>query len=269
MELNKVQERYLMKTKVNRSSFQSKKVDIIIPFHENQGKLSILIKNMVMSIRSNPYRITVVDDGSTDTRFINELKNFDKNRPTGTIPILQTVRSDIQLGFGGAVKLGLMNTHFPYVLVMHSDCVIESPHFMYEMGKTLIKLKDKNVKLVSARTDNPKTGDPRLKGSMTNPVPDIILEDNFASLFCFMCQRELFNKIGPLKEYPYTGYEDEEFYHRMKFYGYKQAICGTAWIKHEGGGTMKKLLLNENVKKEVDKNRDRCINDLRQLYSKK
>lgn len=269
MELNKIQERYLMKTNVNRSDFQSAKVDIIIPYHENQGKLAILLKNLVMSIRSNPYRITIVDDGSIDAKFTEDLKNFDKNRPVGTIPILQTVRSTTQLGFGGAIKLGLINTHFPYVLVMHSDCIIESPHFMFEMGKTLIKLKDKKVKLVSARTDNPKSGDPRQRGSLLNPGADVICEDNFVSMFCFMCHRELFNKIGPIREYPFTGYEDEEFYHRMKFYGFKQAICGTAWIKHEGGGTMKKLLLNENIKKEVEKNRDRCINDLKQLYSRK
>jgi glycosyltransferase involved in cell wall biosynthesis len=259
---------YLMQVNVRNSAFSHSKVDIIIPFHNNQDKISNLIKSIIMSVRSNPYRITIVDDCSNNAEFINELKNFDKNRPQGTIPILQTVRNDKQIGFGGAIKIGLSKTENPWVLIMHSDCLVEEPNFMLEMGKTMLKLKENNVKLISAKS-NVVTGsaDSRVHGEKFKPTEDIVLNDSFVPLFCFLCHRDLFNKIGPIKEYPYTGYEDEEFYHRMRFYGYKQAICGKAWVKHEGSGTMKELLKKEEIKLEVEKNRDRCIEDLRKLYS--
>lgn len=261
-----------MHSNIRRSIFQTEKVDIIIPFHGEQGKVSNLIKSIVMAVRSNPYRITVIDDASPEkldnntNSFVADLKNFDNNRPPGTIPILQAFRSEQHLGFGGAVRYGLQQTKYPWVLVMHSDCIVEQPNFMLEMGKCLIRNQSKNVCLVTAKSNNPKNGDPRVFGDR-NPTPDIMLEDSFAPLFCFMCPRRLFERIGALREYPYTGYEDEEFYHRMTSKGLKQMICGSSWVKHEGGGTMTKLLKNEAIKAEVDKNRDRCLNDLRQIYS--
>lgn len=260
---------YLMKIDVKKSPFSSSRVDIIIPFHNNQDKISTLIQSIIMSVRSNPYRITIVDDASYDTEFLNELKNFDKDRPQGTISILQTVRSDEHIGFGGAIKLGLSKTENPWVLIMHSDCLVEEPNFMLEMGKTMLKLKDNNVKLISAKSNTVSgSADTRIHGEKFKPTEDIVLTDSFVPLFCFLCHRDLFNKIGLIKQYPYTGYEDEELYHRMKYYGYKQAICGRAWVKHEGSGTMKELLKKEEVKSEVMKNRDRCIEDLRKLYAK-
>jgi GT2 family glycosyltransferase len=261
-----------MKSEIKRSAFQGEKVDIIIPFHGEQGKLSNLIQNIIFCVRSNPYRITVVDDASPEQTvkdskgFVEELQNFDKNRPSGTIPILQAIRSNTQLGFGGAVRYGLQHTTYPWVLVMHSDVTVNQPNFMCEMGKSLLRARSEKVGLVTARSNNPKTGDPRVKGD-PNPNDDIILTDNYAPLFCFMCPRELFQRIGGLSEYPYTGYEDEEFYHRMKVKGFKQAICGKSWVKHEGGGTMKKLLKDKSICEEVEKNRDRCIADLKYLYS--
>lgn len=271
MELTKTQERYMMKSEIKRSIFQTEKVDIIIPFHGEQGKLSNLIRDIIFCVKSNPYRITVVDDASPEKLthnskgLVEELQHFDKNRPVGTIPILQAIRSEKHLGFGGAVRYGLKNTKYPWVLVMHSDCSVNQPNFMFEMGKCLLRNRTQRVGLVTARSNNPKTGDPRVKGT-NSPVDDIILTDDFAPLFCFMCPRELFETIGGLCEYPYTGYEDEEFYHRMKVKGFKQAICGNSWVKHEGGGTMNRLLKNEEILQEVSKNRDRCISDLKHLY---
>jgi len=61
-----------------------------------------------------------------------------------------------------------------------------------------------------------------------------------------LAHRELFNKVGSLKECPYAGTEAEEFAVRMRLMGYKQAVCGTSWVNHSGGATLANF--TENIK---------------------
>lgn len=266
------------KAVVKNSPFSRSPVDIIIPFHGEFDKVTKLITSIIMSVKSNPYQITIVDDCSSNysennkdneiDKFIDEFKNFDAKRPAGTEPILKVLRSEKQLGFGGAAKLGFVNTKQPWVMLMHSDCVVEDTHWMIEMGRTLLELKDKKVKMVGAKSQESFLGDPRCKSEKNNITKDVILTDTFLPLYCVMFHRELINHIGGfIKSYPYTGYEDEELALRMNHYGYKQAICGNAWVYHEGSGTLKTLISkNPEIREVIEKNRDRCIKDVQLLH---
>jgi GT2 family glycosyltransferase len=129
----------------------------------------------------------------------------------------------------------------------------------------MLKLKDKNVKFVCPKTNYYKNiTTKKLIDKKFNYTEDVILQDEFCPMFCFLTHRELYNKIGLIKEYDYSGYEDEEFYHRMKKNGYKQAICGKSWIKHIGSGTMNELL--KNNKNILENNRTKCEQDVMSLY---
>ena len=255
---------------IEPSPFRRSRVDIIIPMHEQYNKVVMLINSILLATKSNPYKITVVDDGSADATFVEKFREFDKNRPANTEPILQFVRSEEQKGFGAACALGFSRTKSPWCLFVNSDCLVESPNWMYETGRSLLDLKSKNVRMVSARNNLSYPGCPStIKGNKEDIVDDCILEgDDFLPLFCFMCHRDLFKNIGGfIKPYPYGTYEDEELAFRMKKHGFKQAICGKSWIKHEGGATFKALAnKNPKVMDIIDGNRDLCLQDVRKLF---
>lgn len=268
----------LQKVRLDRSPFSRSRVDIIIPYHGQFGKVAKLIYSIVSSVKSNPYQITLVDDASPKTKegeyFAQWFKDFDpvEKRPRGTESIVKFVRSETQLGYGGALALGFQHTVNSWALFMHSDCYVEDPNWMIEMGRSLMNLKDSKVRMVGARSPKISDGaDERQVAVKSNKVHDILLDDSFLSLHCFMCHRELFTRIhGFIRPYPMTGYEDEEIAYRMKFYGYKQAICGRAWVNHEGRGTIGPLLEKKpELISLMDGNRERCINDLKSLYTKK
>lgn len=266
------------KVNLNTSPFSKSKVDILIPFHGQQDKVLRLIKSILKQVRSNPYQITLIDDASPEKEpedkqsnwatLAEVVKDYDKNRPSGTRPILQLLRNKEQLGFGGSLLHGYQKTDNPWVLFMHSDCLVEDNHFMIEMGRSLLRLKEQNVRMVSARTSRIAHGPASLVGERGTFSKDIILQDeDYLPLFCTMAHRELFHHIGGfVRSYPYTGYEDIELAHRLRHFKFKQAVCGRAWINHEGSGTMKNIYkANPKIMEVTDQNRDLCIADMRQF----
>lgn len=250
--------------------FSRSKVDIIIPFHAQYEKVVSLIQSILFAVKSNPYQITLVDDCSDNKDFSNEINNeFKKNTPEGFRPLVQCIRSEKHSGFGASCKLGFENTNLDYVLFMHSDCLVEDPNFMIEMGQSLLDWKNKNipVKMVSARSNNAcglKKAECKISEKENQ---NIILENETLPLFCCMCHRDLFKHIkGFIKSYPYAWYEDEELSFRMRKYGFKQGISCKSWIKHEGGATIKYVWNKiKNSKEIMEKNHSMCISDIKNL----
>lgn len=242
------------------SLFSRSKVDIIIPFHGQYEKVRKLVASIIVGVKSNPYQITLVDDCSPNKNFGLDLNTLD--------PIVSVIRNEKQLGFGGSINAGINHTKQPWILFLNSDCVVEQNNWMLEMGRSLINLKEKGVRVVTSRNNLSYDGCPDIiKGNKEDNVKDYILEEGFIPLFSFMCHRDLFKHIGGfIKEYPYGLYVDEEFAYRLNHYGYKQAICGKSWIYHEGGATFN-YLINKfpNIKNDLNENRNRCINDLNKL----
>lgn len=221
---------------IGMNTFARSNTDIIMPFHGETQKVVRLIESIIWSCRSNPYLITVVDDGSNSKEFQRLLQK---------VPQTRYVANDGHLGFGSAISKGLSVTRQPWVMFMQSDCVVKDVNWMVNMGQCIQKLKVEGVKMVSARTNNPTCGDPRVMlesaSLMKADDEDIVLEDTYLPFVCTICHRELFRHTGPLPKYPFAGGEAEEFAARMRSKGFKQAICGSAWVYHEGGCTIKEL----------------------------
>lgn len=250
--------------------FSMSRVDIIIPFHSQYERVSSLVRSIIISVKSNPYQITLVDDCSENKNFGEEIqKEFAKNTPQGFKPQLQYLRSDKQLGFAGALKLGFESTEQPWVLFMHSDCVVEDPNFMIDMGQSLLKWKRAGVpvKMVSARSDNPGDLEAAKATRMDKGDQDIVLGEGTLPLFCAMCNRDLFRHIGGfLKPYPYAWYEDEELAHRMRSRGLLQGVSTKAWVHHHGAATVKYLWeTRPDTKAAMEANRERCLSDIKRL----
>ena len=240
-----------------KEMFYGAKVDIIIPFHKQESKVTKLVKSILMHTqKTNPYRIILVDDYSKS----------DWGALWQHVPGVSIVRNEKQLGFGGSLYQGFINSDAPWVVFMHSDCVVETPNWLFEMGKSLVKFREEKskVKMVSAKSDNPGDQyDARLKSEKTEICEDIIV-NTALPLYCAMCNRELFERInGFIKKYPYAFYEDEELAHRMKKYGYEQAICGKSWVRHEGAATINEIVKNNmKIKNTIEANRELCMRDM-------
>ena len=222
-------------------------VEIIVPFNGEQAHVAKLMESIFNTIHTNRYLITLVDDGSANKHFI---KDIDKKK----IPGVRCFRTDENKGFGAAVNLALKTPwkgdagkKIAWVLIMHSDVFAEDNNWLSNMGKSMYELHDKNVKMISPMTNNPMVDEQCFIGKRGEPREDHILTDGFLPMYCSLANRELFNRIGFFKEYPYAGTEVEEFASRMKMMGYKQAICGSSWINHVGGATLERLSNNQDV----------------------
>jgi GT2 family glycosyltransferase len=250
--------------------FSRSPVDILIPFHSQYEKVTELIKSILISVRSNPYQITLVDDCSGNKNFGEEIKKqFIKTTPQGFKPQIQYIRLERHSGFGAALKAGFEATNLPWVMMMHSDCVVEDSNFMISMGQSLLNWKKEGipVKMVSARSNNPVGCEAAMGNFGEKAEKDIVLQNETLPLFCAMCHRDLFSYIGGfIKSYPYAWYEDEELTHRMRKKGLLQGISSKAWIRHHGGCTVKYLWeKNEDAKRVMEDNRKLCLADIKRL----
>lgn len=232
-------------------------VDIIIPYYENYLGVKNLISTLFSSVNL-PYVITLIDDASENKSFG---ENFTKIKPTPYLPEIKYIRNEERRGFGACVNMGISSTTQPWVVVMHSDVELLKNQWLTNMLQTMNALKANGVKMVAARSDNPVNGDSRLKASKIDINDDLTLTDDYLPFYTTLFHRQLIKAVGGLKEYPYAGYEDEEFAFRLRRKGLKQAICGSAWVHHEGGATIKAA--PKKIQKIIfEENRNRCIADM-------
>lgn len=257
---------------MNQISEFNSQVDIIVPFHGQYQRVTTLIESIFRLTRSNYYTLCLVDDASPNGEFIKTIKlNSEKSaKLRNTRNVVKAIRSPEQLGFGGACEMGYEMTGAPYVCFINSDCKIEDSGWLRSMGETLLNHKDDGVRMVAPMTNNIVGGFEGQKGDRfeRDAKPIILSEDDHLSLYCFLCHRELFPRCGGfLKNYPYGGYEDQEFSARMQSHGFKQAVCRKSWVRHEGAATFRELCRRDpSVKKIIDEeNRQRCIDDMKSV----
>jgi len=228
--------------------FSDQYVDVVIPFYGQYEKVASLVTSLIHHTMTPHFRICLVDDASPNQDFIQY--GF------GQIPNLLEVRNDEQIGFGACIQKGIEALDkvrrknqpiFKWVVIMHSDCLIKEPRWLLNLGQSMMKLKDQGIKMVAPLTNNPTVDNFKMKSSASlipdeeTDFADIVLdeEDEYLPLYCAMCHRELFNRIGHIKHYPFAGYENAEFAKRMRAYGFSQAISVKSFIYHEGDCTMK------------------------------
>jgi len=231
-----------VKRTVENNPFYMAPVEIIIPFHGEQARVAKLMESIFTTVHTNRYLISLVDDGSPNQTFI---KDIDKKK----MPGVRCFRTDENKGFGAAVNLALKtpwSQNITWIAIMQSDVFAEENNWLSNMGETMNLLKNKGVKMVSPMTNNPMVESNILTGRKSDRRPDAILTEGYLPMYCVLAHRELFNKVGSLKECPYAGTEAEEFAVRMRLMGYKQAVCGTSWVNHSGGATLANF--TENIK---------------------
>ena len=160
---------------------------------------------------------------------------------------------------------------------MHSDCVVEDAAWLRRLLDSYANMRDRGVKIVSARTNYSGGGDPRLETSRTKLGDDIILnvskvqqileEDLYCPLFCAIMHRDLFKHLGGfLRNYPLAFYEDVELAVRMFSKNFKQGISGRSYIHHDGHSTIDAVCQgNIEAKTIIELNFDRLTKDIKNM----
>ena len=241
-------------------------VDIIIPFHGQADKMIRAVQSIYKQTRMPGYQICLVDDCSPNEQIS---QSFAK------APRIKYVRTPKQVGFGGAVDMGIKSTNSSWICVMHSDSMVVHPRWLEELLRTMGRLRDQRVMMVSARSNNPGEGVPtKLKAKQRDMEEDEVLTDGFLPMYCALMHRQMFRLLGGyVKAYPYAMYEDVELAARMQSKGLRQAVCGRSWVDHLGGATINELCKKQTVpgfqgpdyQAIMEGNYERCCKDIANL----
>ena len=198
--------------------------DIIIPVWNHLD----LTQTVIASVRENttiPYRLIVVDDGSTD----------------GTAawlaaqPDIIVITNETNQGFAKSVNRGLRAATAPYITLLNNDVEIDTGWLRV---------------LIEALETNPKAGaigplstakQMQWEGYFRGQSGVVLIErPGVVSLafFCVVFRREVVEGVGLLdEEFPQAYGEDNDYAARMRQAGWLQAVCCDVLVKHDEQST--------------------------------
>lgn len=227
-------------------------LSIAIPFHGRYENVTSIVSDIHRYAKGFEYEILLLDDKSPNTDFINKF-----NR----IPFMKQFQSAEHRGFGACVNTGLKYASYKTFMVVHSDCKIDSNLFA-PLFNCLTKFD-----LVSPKTNNCIEGDESQNGDRSL-TEDVLIHENYLSLYAFMIKRDVFRKLGGLKEYRYAFYENKELAIRMAFSKLKQGVCGSAFIQHAGHLTVTDVARkSQEARQQMQDNENLYIKDLNKLVN--
>jgi len=89
-------------------------VVVLIPVHNNWATTELCLRSLMMTTVETPYRLMVVNDGSTDIT----------TEKLAAIPGIDVVQLDENVGFLRAVHAGFAAASEPYVVLLNNDTVV-------------------------------------------------------------------------------------------------------------------------------------------------
>jgi hypothetical protein len=207
--------------------FKMSPVDIVIPCYNNHGQVSGLVESIFKTVYTNRYQITIVDDCSDNKGYVSEYRD---------VPGVLTISHPERRGYGNCLNTALTNTRQPWILYVEPGVTPTTQNWLLHMGQTLLALKDRGIKMVGPKADvggKDELSDPRQQASrekfiQTSTSDPIMLESTHLGLFCFLCHRELFGRIGTPNPW-----DAHTLAKAMRGQGYGQAICGNSWVHVE------------------------------------
>ena len=255
----------LNKTKIARTFKQkfinfNDPIDIIIPYFHETGSLSKCVESIIRFCKNVDYKIWLINDGSESESVKFFFKPYEN--------IVKIIDHPVQKGFAASVNTGLKNSLARKKVIVHSDCCVDNIGWLNNLYFSYLKLQKEKVGIVCSKTNNSGTKYSELLDKESKV--DLILDKPFVPFYSVMFDINLIKHCGFLKEYPYFGYEDEEFCFRIKKYGFKIGLSGESFINHLGGKTITSFLAkNPKLNKAFLENKDSCKKDIISLMQLK
>jgi GT2 family glycosyltransferase len=114
--------------------------------------------------------LILVDNGSENKEFALMYSNH---------PKIKIVRSEINLGFGGGVNLGMKNAEKTIAIVMHSDSSLTDLKSLQNLYNDFVSMGNNNVAMMSAVSDNPQVNEKFLQRNSAVDENPTIIKNNF------------------------------------------------------------------------------------------
>lgn len=228
-------------------------IDIIIPYYHEVGHLSKCVESIIRFCKNIDYKIFLINDGSESESVKFFFKPYEK--------IVSVIDHPQNKGFAAAINTGIKNSINRKKVIVHSDCVVDNIGWLNNLYNSFLNLQKNGVGLVASKAINNGTKFEEL--SDFESKQDLILERPYLPFYSIMFDINLIKTCGFLKEYPYFGYEDEEFCFRIKKNGFKLGVSGESYVKHQGSKTITSFLAkNPKLNKIIENNKDLCKKDI-------
>ena len=214
-------------------------VTIVIPNYNGEKYLW----NCVDSIYANtkvPFKLIVVDNGSTDKSISHIEKSF---------PKAEVIRLDRNYGFCKAVNEGIRKSNTTYVLLLNNDTIIKRGFV-----EQLLRVIKKDKKIFSVEAKMLQYMDPSLidsAGTYYNAFGWAFSAGKDKPVFNYgkrkrtfstcagaaIYRRELFQSVGLFDEVHFAYLEDVDIGYRARIMGYKNVYEPTAKVIHVGSAS--------------------------------
>lgn len=230
-------------------------VDIIVPYHGCYQSVSKLITSIFSHAHDFVNKLILVDNGS-------------ENKEFGLIysehPKIKIVRSEQNLGFGGGINLGIKNAERLIVIVMHSDAYISDKKSLQNLYKDFLSLRNQNVALMSAVSNNPQVNEKILSRKTSLDENPIILNNDFVPMYGCILDVAAWHSCQGVPEFPLAWFEDEAFCHKLMNIKYKIGVSYRSFIGHQGSLTVKNIVEKNKKNLEIMKSNIKLLNKIRQ-----
>lgn len=207
--------------------------DILIVTYNARAILDRCIRSVIRHTRDLPYRLTVVDNASSDGTAAYLKKRFRSK--------CRVIRSRRNLGFSGGANLGLRLTRQPWVALLDDDVEV-TPGWLEKLHTTAQKFP--NAGIVGGKVVDPNR---RIFCAEFRIVPfqmvgwqepdrgqrNYLKEADALPGPCWLIPRAVIEKVGPFDEQFFPSQcEDIDYCVRVRLAGYKIIYDGSIPIIH-------------------------------------
>lgn len=247
-------ENKFFKPVVNISPPVEKLIDIVVPFHECYESVTNLVKSLFMYSPKIINKLILVDNGSGNKEFALMYSDH---------PKIKIVRSEINLGFGGGVNLGMKNAEKLIVVVMHSDSYLADKKSLSNLYKDFISLRNNAVGMMTAISNNPQANEKVLQRKDVIDEEPAIIKENFIPMYGCIVDLAAWHGCQGVPEFPLAWFEDEAFCYKLIKMKYNIAVSYRSFIGHKGSITVKSLVTKNRKNLETMKSNIQLLDKIR------
>jgi GT2 family glycosyltransferase len=230
---------------------------LVLGYGQFENTTQRCLDSILPQIEGPQVKVYVLDNGSPDDS-ASQQKKFCSNHPQ-----LETLYSDINLGFGGGMNFLAENSYSDWLMLVGSDTIFYKNAL--NRLRNAIKKVPENIGLVGPVTNF--AGTAQCLEALGENVTEVFAkaEDIFndplelivplyrADFFCVAIRRTLWNKLNGLdRVYGLGYYEDFDFSMRADKLGFQSVMVTDALVFHQGSASFKK---NLDQKQLIKKNK--------------